>query len=256
MATRTSHDKTLLEGRSEEMIEAPSRRARDRDRRRMLTQALLVCGIASSLLYGVIIWVIRYKGYSPISQTVSELSAWGVSTRTLWIALAAVYTVLVSAFGFGVWASAGGKRNLRVVGGLLVAYGMLGVLWPFAAMHQRQVLAAGGSTLADTGHLVLAGTTVLLMFAAMAFGAGAFGKRFRAYSIATIAILLVFGALTSADASRVAANLSTPWVGLWERINIGVFLLWVVVLAIALLRRTQERVFGFFGHAYRHRPRA
>ncbi len=43
---------------------------------------LLVCGIAASLLYGVMIWVIKYEGYSPISQTVSELSAWGVSTRT------------------------------------------------------------------------------------------------------------------------------------------------------------------------------
>jgi hypothetical protein len=39
------------------------------------------------------------------------------------------------------------------------------------------------------------------------------------------------------DGPRIAANLPTPWVGLWERINIGVFLLWVVVLAIALLRR-------------------
>ena len=27
-----------------------------------------------------------------------------------------------------------------------------------------------------------------------------------------------------------------PWLGVWERINLGVFLLWVVVLAIALLR--------------------
>jgi hypothetical protein len=31
---------------------------------------LLACGIASSLLYGAAIWVIRYDGYNPISQTV------------------------------------------------------------------------------------------------------------------------------------------------------------------------------------------
>src|SRR5262245_61959023 len=35
---------------------------------------------------------------------------------------------------------------------------------------------------------------------------------------------------------RIAANSPTPRVGVWERINIGVFLLWVVVLAIALTR--------------------
>jgi hypothetical protein len=32
------------------------------------------------------------------------------------------------------------------------------------------------------------------------------------------------------------ANLPTPWIGLWERINISVFVLWVVVLATMLWR--------------------
>ena len=201
---------------------------------------LLACGIAASLLYGAMIWVIRYEGYSPISQTVSELSAWGVSTRPLWMVLGSLYDALMIAFALGVWASASGKRTLRMVGGLLLAYGLLGLAWPFASMHQRQVLAAGGGTLADTGHLVLAGVTVALMFAAMAFGAAAFGTRFRIYSIATIVILLAFGALTSSNASRVAANLPTPWAGLWERINIVVFLIWVVVMAVVLLRTQAE----------------
>src|SRR5205085_11669587 len=48
------------------------------------------------------------------------------------------------------------------------------------------------------------------------------------------------GALTSMDAPRVAENLPTPWVGVWERINIGVFLLWVAALATALLRTTTD----------------
>jgi hypothetical protein len=181
-----------------------------------LVQTLLICGIASSLLYGAMIWLIRYPAYSPISQTVSELSAWGISTRPLWIVLGSLYELLMIAFALGVWASAGERRSLRTAGGLLLAYGMLGVAWPFASMHQRQVLAAGGETLADTAHLVLVAVMVVLMFAAMAFGAAAFGGWFRIYSIVTIVILLAFGALTSANASRVAANLPTPWVGLWS----------------------------------------
>jgi Protein of unknown function (DUF998) len=205
------------------------------------SKPLLVCGIAASLLYGAVIWVIRYNGYSPISQTVSELSAWGVSTRPLWMVLGTLYDALMIAFALGVWASARGKRGLRIVGGLLIAYGLLGSLWPFASMHRREVLAAGGETLADTAHLVLTMVTVALMFAAMAFGAAAFGLWFRFYSIATIVILLAFGGLTTSNAARVAANLPTPWVGLWERINICVFLLWVVVLAIVLLRNRDHR---------------
>jgi len=201
-----------------------------------LVGVLLVCGIVSSVLYGILIWAIRYPGYSPISQTVSELSAWGTSTRNLWIPLGAVYTLLILAFGIGVWIVGRGRRSLRIAGGLLIAYASLGLLWPFAAMHQRAVLAAGGGTLADTMHLTLAGTTVLLMFAAMVCGAVALRGWFRIYSIATIAVLLVFGALTSADASKVADDLPTPWAGLWERINICAFLLWVVVFAVVLLR--------------------
>jgi CubicO group peptidase (beta-lactamase class C family) len=76
--------------------------------------------------------------------------------------------------------------------------------------------------------------TVLLMLVAMGFGAVAFGSRFRRYSIATILALLVFGTLTGLDGPRLAANLPTPWMGVTERINIGVFLLWVMVLAVAL----------------------
>jgi hypothetical protein len=206
-----------------------------------LRKPLLACGIAASLLYGALIWGIRYNGYSPISQTVSELSAWGVPTRPIWMVLGALYDALMIAFALGVWASAGGKRSLRIVGGLMIAYGLLGLLWPFASMHQRAVLAAGGETLADTAHLVLAMVTVALMFAAMVFGAAAFGLWFRLYSIATIVILLAFGVLTTSDAPRVAANLPTPWAGLWERINIMAFLLWIVVLAIVLLRDQGDR---------------
>jgi hypothetical protein len=202
-------------------------------------KTLLVAGILSSLIYGAMIAGIGAEGYSRLSQTPSELSAIGAPTRSLWMVLGAVYTALVTAFGCGVWMAAGRSRALRIVGALLVAYGSLGLLWPFAPMHQRDVLAAGGGTVSDTMHLVLASVTVLLMFVAMGVAATAFGTRFRRYSIASVIALVAFGALTFWDAPRVQANLPTPWIGLWERINISVFLLWVVVLATALLRKAR-----------------
>src|SRR5437899_4293133 len=204
----------------------------------MLRKALLISGILSSLVYAAmtILIAMKWEDYSSASQTISELSAIGAPTRALWLLPGAVYTVLVIAFGWGVWKSAGRIRALRIVGGLIIAYGALGLLWPFAPMHLREALAAGGSTLSDTMHVVLASVTVLLMLLAIGFGAAAFGARFRRYSIATLLILLAFGALTFFDAPRVQANLPTPWLGVWERINVGVFLLWIVVLATALLR--------------------
>ena len=207
----------------------------------MVRKVLLVCGILSSLLYVAMnIFVpMQFDGYSYASQTVSELSAIGAPTRPIWVWLGLLYTVLVVAFGLGVWGSAARNRPLRVVGGLMVVSGVIGLFWP--PMHQREVLAAGGGTLTDTMHIVFSMVTVLLMLLALGFGAAAFGKRFRLYSIATIVLLLVFGALTGVDAPAVGANEPTPWIGVWERINIGVYMLWVVVLAIALLRTQGER---------------
>ena len=78
------------------------------------------------------------------------------------------------------------------------------------------------------------------MLLAIGFGTIAFGKWFRIYSIITILILLLFGILTAVDAPRVQANLPTPMAGIWERINIGVFLLWVSVLSLVLLRTKKQ----------------
>jgi len=202
----------------------------------MLRKALLICGIASSVLYVAmnVFVAMQWGAYSSASQTVSELSAIGAPTRSLWVVPAAFYTVLVTVFGWGVWKSAGDNRALRNVGRLVLAYGALGLFWPLAPMHLRETLAAGGGTWSDTLHLALAVITVLLMLAAMTIGAGAFGKRFRAYSVASLAVLFIFAALTFRDAPGLSQNQPTPWIGVWERINIGVFLLWIVVLSVAL----------------------
>jgi hypothetical protein len=55
-------------------------------------------------------------------------------------------------------------------------------------------------------------------------------------------VLVAFAGLTFLEAPRLDAGLPTPWIGLWERINISVFLLWIAVLAVRLLRvRKPER---------------
>ncbi len=204
---------------------------------------LLLCGILSSLLYAAmnIITPLFYAGYSSVSQTISELSAIGAPTRSLWIVLGTFYTLLVTCFGWGVWTAAGSGTKLRVVGGIMIAYGLSGILWFFAPMHQREVLAAGGGTIEDVMHLVMSGVTSLLYFSALGFGAAAFGKRFRVYTFATMLLLLGSGVLLSRDGPKVQMNLPTPWIGVTERIMLGVVLLWIAVLSVALLRRQAGR---------------
>ena len=202
----------------------------------MVRKILLASGIGSSVLYVVmnVVAAMRYPGYDSVSQTVSELSAIGAPTRDLWVAAAMLYEILIVAFGIGVWMSARHRRRLQVVAGLLLAYGIFNFWWP--PMHQREVIAAGGGTLTDQLHLVWAGVAVLFMFLFIAFGATGFGTRFRLYSIGTILVLLFFGALTFPSTDAIATGQPTPWVGVWERINIFMYLQWIAVLAIRLMR--------------------
>lgn len=205
----------------------------------MIRKILLVCGILSSLLYIIanILGAMRWEGYSLKSQTVSELSAIGAPSRPLVVALMFAYSILVIAFGMGVWRSASRNRALRVVGYLLVGYGVVCLMGPFTPMHLR----GAEMTLTDTMHIILTIVTVLFILLILGFGSTVFGKRFCLYSIGTILILVVFGALAGLDGPRVAANLPTPWIGVTERLNIGGYLLWVVVLAVALLLLQVER---------------
>ena len=127
------------------------------------------------------------------------------------------------------------QAALNVVGILLIINGLFGLTW--SPMHQREVLAAGGGTFTDTWHIVMSVITVLLMFLTIGFGAAVFGKGFRIYSIITLLVFIVFGVLTFSEAPNINKNLATQSIGLWERINIAAFMVWLLVFAIILLRK-------------------
>lgn len=203
-----------------------------------MRRALLVAGVVSSLYYGAVnVYVpTRWEEYSVAAQTVSELSAIDAPTRTLWVWLVLPYPLLLIAFAVGVWSSGRDSRPLRIAGGALLVHGVLGLYWP--PMHLRG--AVPGMPLTDILHIVWAGATLLLMLVAIVAGAIALGRRFRVYSVLTVIVFVVFGTLTGVAGPRIAADLPTPRIGVWERINIAAFMLWVVVFAVALLRRPQS----------------
>jgi hypothetical protein len=211
----------------------------------MIRKILLGCGIVSSVLYIAvdILGTLRYPGYRYTEQQFSELTAAGSPVRPLMIALNVIpYTLLVVAFAMGVWTSARPKRAGRITGAMLLGYAAFGMaggaVFP---MKPREALAAGEGTLRNTMHIPATMVMSLFILLAMGFGATLLGKRFRYYSYATIAILIVFGVLTSLQAGKMVADELTPWMGLTERINIYATMLWVAVLAIGLLRAQKPR---------------
>ncbi|HJW17784.1 MAG TPA: DUF998 domain-containing protein [Flavisolibacter sp.] len=198
---------------------------------------LLTCGIIASLLYiAMNIFIpMFYPGYNAASQVVSEISAIGAPTRTLWVIPGILYSLLVAAFGWGIRLSADKNRYLKILGTLMIISGLVGLAW--SPMHRREVIAAGGGSFTDTWHIVMTFITLGMMLLLIGFGAAAMGKSFRTYSFITLGVFIVFGVLTWLQSPGISSNSNTPLIGVWERINIAAYMGWMMVLAVLLLRR-------------------
>ena len=105
----------------------------------------------------------------------------------------------------------------------------------FAPIHLREALAAGAGSLTDAWH----GSSRLGVPVLPArHGVWSYGirKAVPALFDRDDADTVVFGVMTGLDQPQLEANLPTPWMGLWERIDIFATMLWIAVLAIALTR--------------------
>jgi hypothetical membrane protein len=192
---------------------------------------------------------LSYPGYSFASQAISELGAIGAPSRNIVAWIAVVYNVLVLGFAIGVVRVAAGNRVLRNAGTALLIYGAVGVVTSalvstFFSMQRRGT----GDIHRDLPHLVLTGVLVLCLLLAIGMGALGFGKRFRAYSVATFMTAIAFGAASGGYGARLAAGKPTRGLGIVERIDVYSSLLWIAVLAVALLRRESRSGLPSEGH--------
>ena len=205
----------------------------------IVIRVLVACGALYALSYVIandVIAASRFRGYNRMNQAVSELSAKGAASRPFLVAMLPIWTALMIAFGIGLVMSANGKRVLRITGGVLIAHGVVAITWLWFPMTSRQAMIRAGTASNDTGHLVLATLTIVFILAELGFAAVAFGTGFRVYSAVTAATILVFGALVGPLAAGIPDGKPTPWMGLYERVSIGEWLLWMTVLTVMLLR--------------------
>lgn len=200
-----------------------------------LRKVLLFCGILYPLIYiaADMLGTLSYEDYSYFSQNVSEILAIDSPVRPFTLPVFNLSDLILIAFSAGVWLTAGQKRSLRTTGILLVMCAVTGFVTSiFFPMHLRDA----EKTLTDTMHIILTSVLSLFILASIGFGGASFGKRFRIYSIVTIAVLLVFGALTGIQGPKIGTGMPTPWMGITERVNIYNYIIWVLVLALMLLR--------------------
>jgi hypothetical protein len=209
---------------------APITKTRDR-----LRKVLLACGPLAALEY--IGWhelaALRWEGYGRLSNAISELHFTGTPSKSFldpWQGW--VDSALLAAFGIGIWLSAQGSRSLRLIGAVMIVPAAMIPLW----------MIFGEASIA--AHLALVGVGILCWLVAMGFGAAALGKRFRIYSVVSLATVVGFFALGFSYVPEANAGRPTPFLGLYERIGFSAYFLWMSVLAVALWRRSTIKEAG------------
>jgi hypothetical protein len=201
-------------------------------------KVLLALGILAPLYYMVIndvVAAMQYEGYDRIARPVSELSATYAPSRAVLVPLGVIFELLMIAFWIGVWRSAPRNRPLRLTSGLMLGFAALGLLALPFPMTTDEVLGA------NTIHTVIWGVIApLLMLSGIGASTAAFGKVFRGYAILTLVALVALSTVAGFEAAQVTAGETVRWFGITERALMGVWLLWVAVVAVALLRPSRR----------------
>ena len=209
--------------------------------RTRVQHVLLTCGALSSLLYLAtdILGGLRYEGYSFTSQAISELMAIGAPSESFVDPLFLIYGALALAFGVAVLREGVGRsRALRITGALLSTYAIVGFTGPtLFEMHAR----GAGSQTSDVPHIIITAVMVALLLSAMGVAAVALGKKFRLYTLASLAVVIAFGVAAASYGARLATGQPTPGFGTIERIQIYIFLLWIAVLSWRLVAGVRDR---------------
>lgn len=199
---------------------------------------MLFAGIAAPIVYvaTVLVGGAMTRGYDHLSQPVSALFETGAVYATPISAAFVAYNVLLLVFGAGLLVSGRMDHRMLQVGAVMILFnGLFGVLIELAPMD------AQGTPVTVPGivHMVLAGLLVLTCIAAL--GAMAWGWRarrqyptFTRTTLALLAVMLVSGALAA-----MASAQSLPLMGLYQRLTIGSYLIWIAALATIEARATR-----------------
>lgn len=170
--------------------------------------------------------------YSHLRDAISTLTAAGAPDRVLLGALYVGYNLLLAGFALAVYRSSAGGR-LLLAATVLFALGSVSGIGQVTAFPQD----APGSPLTGPGtmHLVLAGVSSLVTVACAVlywrgFRTDPVWRPMSRVSLAAAIVIL-------ASAPGAVVTVGGPVQGLFERVTIGAFMVWIIVLSAHALRR-------------------
>jgi hypothetical protein len=202
----------------------------------MLRKILVSCGIAAPILYIVTAIVgadLRPDDYSHIVNAISELLSNGAPNKAVLDMVFNIYNALLLVFAIGAYSALKNMpRITRVSMGILIGIQVLSFSWGFFPMDPLGAEA----TFAGTMHNVLGGvvalaTIIMPLLMGLGFRRLDGFNRYAVYSFVSSAIIFVSG-LTGV----ILAGQGIQLFGLFERITIGSYEVWIFITAFRLLK--------------------
>lgn len=180
--------------------------------------------------FNVVLGGILTPGYSHLRHAVSELTQSGAQNIVLLSAFFILSALLMLVFGMAVYRKYHRRRERVAAGGIMIALYAVQAVLLASAFPQDPIGSA--ATFPGTMHLVFVGVSALCIAAALllvGFGVDqSYGiwRKFRVYSILSVAVMLASGASTGILIAKDIALL-----GLAERVTQLAYLQWFVVFA-------------------------
>jgi hypothetical membrane protein len=201
----------------------------------MSRKTLIYCGVAAPVLYIItaIVGAALRSDYSHTVNAISELISNGAPNKAILDVVFNIYNALLLAFAIGAYSALkNSPRICRVAMGLLIGVQVLSFSWGFFPMDPMGAEA----TFAGTMHNILGGVVALatiIMPLLMGLGLQRVDgfQNYARYSFISSAIIFVSG-LTGV----ILASQGVQLFGLFERITIGTYELWIFITALKLLR--------------------
>lgn len=189
-----------------------------------------VSGIGAVLAYvaATVLGGILRPGYSHISNDISVLTEAGAPHRTLLALLYGAYNILLGIFATALFLSSKRSRLFTVGWALMMLNGASGMLQVTALRRDPDGVPL---TRMGIGHIAGASvsslsTIVGALVVGSVFRRDAYWRPLSSFSLANGVAIILTGLIAAISTVR-----RSRFMGLFERVTIGLFLLWVLVLS-------------------------
>jgi hypothetical membrane protein len=196
-----------------------------------------ILGIIGPIVYilAVIIGGMLRSDYSFLYNTISELTVTNAPNLVLISILFGIYNFSLVIFGIGAFMDNGmdTSKKYKAATLMLAIIGVLGLLLLFFPQDARNAAV----TFQGTMHIAIAGITSLLTLISVLLIGINFRKikemkNFALYSFISFVVILISGGVAA-----ISVGINFAYGGLFERITIFAFMLWVIVFSYLIIKK-------------------